>query len=662
MKFGVSGDWRGELAPYPAINNADTANLKFFVQLGDTIYADVPSPGLKDSKGVEIPQATTLEDYRAKHSEVYGLRYGQNTWGDLRASTSILTTIDDNEVYNDFAGMSPSGTGLTNDNPFYENGLQAFQEYNPISDQFYSQTGDSRIDGERKLYRYNTYGSDAATFVLDARSFRDTELPPVTNPGDLTQVGNFLAQSFNPNRTLLGRPQVEDLKKDLLRASNSGITWKFIMLSGPIQNLGVAAASDRYEGYAAERTELLKFIDDNKIKNVVFVTADFHGTIVNNLTYQTAPGQAQIPTNTWEIITGSVAYDAPFGPTVAGLFLTPQQKAFYDSLPTTSDGDSVVNDKDDFIKQAINNGLQPFGYDPIGLNNNLSQVDGLINSKLLQGDYIATHTYGWTEFNINPTTQKLTVTTYGIKPYTEAELVADPNAIINLQPQIVSQFEVEPNANNVPQASQLVFGTTDRDVVVIPSQTDGIKDLIFTGSGNDEVDTTLNTPLEGFPRGENTIHTGSGKDVIYAGNGDRIFGGSGDDEIYATDAKDYRLSGGSGNDVFHLGVNGRALGGDGDDKFFVSEGGGNLISGGAGADQFWISTGDIPKVDNKNLANTIVDFQIGTDVLGIRGQGQSFGFKDLTLTNNDIIINGNTIATLIGVNTSTLTVSNFSFV
>ncbi len=664
LKFGVSGDWRGELAPYPAISNADTANLKFFVQLGDTIYADVPSPGLKDSKGVKIPQATTLEDYRAKHSEVYSLRYGQNTWSDLRASTSILATIDDHEVYNDFAGMSPSGTGLTNDNPFYENGLQSFQEYNPISDQFYSQTGDNKIDGERKLYRYNTYGSDAAIFVLDARSFRDTELLPVTNLGDLTQVGNFLAQSFNPNRTLLGRPQVEDLKKDLLRANNNGITWKFIMLSGPIQNLGVAAASDRYEGYAAERTELLKFIDDNKIKNVVFVTADFHGTIVNNLTYQTAPGQAQIPTGAWEIITGSVAYDAPFGPTVAGLFLTPQQKAIYNSLPATNDVDSTVNDKDDFIKQSVNSSLQAFGYDPIGLNNNLSQADGLINSKLIQGDYIATHTYGWTEFNIDPVTQKLSVTTYGVKPYTEAELVANPTAVINLEPQIVSQFEVNPDANNVPQASQLVFGTTGDDVVLAPSQTDGIKDLIFTGGGKDVVDISLDTPLAGFPRGENTVYTGSSKDVIYAGNGDRIFGGSGDDEMYATDAKNYRLSGGSGNDVFHLGVNGRALGGDGDDKFFVTEGGGNLISGGAGADQFWIATGDIPRVENKkkNVANSIVDFQMGIDVLGINGQGQSFGFKDLTLTNNDIIINGNTIATLIGVNTSTLTVSNFSFV
>jgi hypothetical protein len=113
--------------------------------------------------------------------------------------------------------------------------------------------------------------------------------------------------------------------------------------------------------------------------------------------------------------------------------------------------------------------------------------------------------------------------------------------------------------------------------------------------------------------------------------------------------------------VFYLGTNGRALGGDGEDKFFVTEGGGNLISGGAGADQFWITTGDIPSVDNKNVANTIVDFQIGIDVLGISGQGSNFGFNNLTLTNNDIIINGNKVATLTGINTSTLTASNFAF-
>ncbi|KRH96712.1 calcium-binding protein [Cylindrospermopsis sp. CR12] len=218
-------------------------------------------------------------------------------------------------------------------------------------------------------------------------------------------------------------------------------------------------------------------------------------------------------------------------------------------------------------------------------------------------------------------------------------------------------FLIAPKANLV-QDTQLFFGTSSDDTIVSGTPGfGGINDVLFTGAGNDKVD----SPTAGALAGGNNVFTGSGKDVIDVADGDRIFGGSGNDEIFATDAKDYRLSGGSGNDDFYLGANGRALGGDGDDKFFVSEGGGNVISGGAGADQFWIATGDIPKVDNKNVANTIVDFQIGTDVLGIRGQVQGFGFKDLTLTNNDIIINGNTIATLIGVNTSTLTASNFVF-
>ncbi len=595
LKFGVSGDWRGELAPYPAVSNADDANLKFFVELGDTIYADVASPAVKNPDGTEKKQVITVDEYRAKQAEVYSQKYGENTLGDLRAATSIFATIDDHEVYNDFGGKVPTnynatltgdqelqkvttaatgtaslevshannyidysltvkgldfgtflgitpqtaataddvtgmhihraargangsvvfdpkkndqefkstinqdgsvtftgrwdsvdgltstllnsfetvksgadtnlyfnvhtttnpggeirgqivaGANLTNDSAVYENGLQAFQEYNPISDQFYGATGDSSTAEERKLYRYNTFGSDAATFVLDARSFRDPGLTDVANIGDATQVTKFLTDSFNPNRTMLGKVQLDDLKRDLIQAQKDGITWKFIMLSQPIQNLGVAIAADRYEGYAAERTEILKFINDSKISNAVFVTADFHGTLVNNLTYQLAPGQAQIPTRAFEIITGSVAYDAPFGPTVGNFFLTPEQKAFYNSLPVANDGDSTVNDRDDFIKQVVNGGINALGYDPVGLNNNLAVANGLIDANLLQGDYVATHTYGWTEFNIDQATQKLTVTTYGIDPYTRQEVEGNPAAISSRQPKIVSQFEVTAN-------------------------------------------------------------------------------------------------------------------------------------------------------------------------------------------------------------------------
>ncbi|MFM6121657.1 MAG: alkaline phosphatase, partial [Sphaerospermopsis kisseleviana] len=90
---------------------------------------------------------------------------------------------------------------------------------------------------------------------------------------------------------------------------------------------------------------------------------------------------------------------------------------------------------------------------------------------------------------------------------------------------------------------------------------------------------------------------------------------------------------------------------------YVQEGGGNLISGGAGVDQFWIVNGDLPAA-----ANTILDFSMGTDVLGIAGQGAGFGFDDLTLTGNSIAIGATTVAILNGVNTATLTAANFAFV
>ncbi|MEA5504628.1 5'/3'-nucleotidase SurE [Halotia wernerae UHCC 0503] len=707
LTFGVSGDWRGELAPYPAISNADEANLKFFFEFGDTIYADFPSPGLKNPDGTEKAQATTLEDYRAKQAEVYSDRYGKNTWEDLRASTSILATIDDHEVVNDFQGGENLATasaadqalygatsGLVNDSPLYENGLQAFQEYNPISDQFYGQTGDARTDGERKLYRYNTYGSDAATFVLDARSFRDPELSAITNPNDPAQVADYLGKSFNSERTLLGSQQIEDLKRDLLQAKNDGITWKFIMVPEPIQNLGVVAASDRFEGYAAERTEILKFINDNNISNVVFVAADIHGTLVNNLTYQLAPGQSQIATSAFEISTGSVAFDAPFGPTVAD-FLTPDQKAFYDSLPIANDADSLPNDKDDFIKQAINAGLNPLGYDPIGLNNNLSQADGLINAKLLQGDYVATQTYGWTKFDIDPQTQKLTVTTYGIEPYTREELAANPSVVTNRQPKIVSQFEVDPakkldiqfgSSNNLKPGQTLFTG--DRADIVEATRGNTIMtgngdDTVFvgsdssvsTGNGSDRVFVGANSLAK-----NTTVNGGAGNDqltVVEANGSNNLFGEAGDDKLEVIEGSRQFLYGGSGNDTLKSGGNNNRLyggsgddilfsnihdslfGGDGDDILFAGQGGSNRLSGGAGADQFWIANASLPT--SKNI---ITDFKAGIDVMGIGGIGIN-EFSALTLLQqcNDTLVKIGTteLVSLVGITSTSLTANDFIF-
>jgi glycerophosphoryl diester phosphodiesterase len=198
-----------------------------------------------------------------------------------------------------------------------------------------------------------------------------------------------------------------------------------------------------------------------------------------------------------------------------------------------------------------------------------------------------------------------------------------------------TMFGVTPEFAASQQATQVVSGTTGADILIAGAANttfDGINDTVFTGAGNDEIEAqTVSSPIAG----RNRIDSGSGNDTIFAGNNDVVFGSSGNDYLEARDVSGYRLSGGVGDDTFYLGSNGRALGGDGKDKFYVSLGGGNLISGGAGADQFWIVNAELPKA-----ANTVLDFQKGTDVIGVLGISSS----SLTLN----VLNGNTEIGLLG--------------
>jgi hypothetical protein len=216
------------------------------------------------------------------------------------------------------------------------------------------------------------------------------------------------------------------------------------------------------------------------------------------------------------------------------------------------------------------------------------------------------------------------------------------------------------NADLVPVvpkgAASLVAGTASADNLIagVTPGFDGINNIVFTGAGNDIID----IPVAGAAAGNNRIDAGGGDDTIYVVNKDRVFGSAGDDIIDATDAKDYRISGGAGNDTLFLGANGRGLGDDGNDQLFVGSGGSNILSGGAGADQFWIANAELP-----GAANTILDFQIGTDVIGIQG-AKSLGISattiGLTQVGADTAINfgGQTLAVLTGIQASSLTPTN----
>ena len=465
LSFGVSSCFRGDMRPFVSIKNVPDRDLDAFVALGDTAYADSP---LTCGRG----SATTLDKFRCRHQEVYSELNSQadNMFARARASTAFFAAIDDHEVINDFQG----GAALTVDCPddyttcnmcapeypncnlfnetlFFKNGLQAFTEYNPIRDgeeALYPQSSHDRDQGwagKRKLYRYRTFGKDAALFMLDARSFRQ-------EPATLAYA----------ERTMLGSKQVDDLKNDLLDAQSKGITWKFVLVPEPIQNLGLPGAKDRFEGYAYERGVILDFIQSECIANVVFVSGDIHGTIANNLTYKRTKLERLRYSASWEISTGPVAYDPQLGPTLMGESV---QRWINTELTNLGwlEGKIVVpalevykawsrERQDETITAVMDSILTARGYPLTGLNPEHPHGPGLLKlgrlfpssskipATLSEGSsYLAANTFGWTEFDIDAATQKLTVTTYGVTGAEIRDGVPSPHPI-------VSQFEVTPGA------------------------------------------------------------------------------------------------------------------------------------------------------------------------------------------------------------------------
>jgi len=265
---------------WEVLDAARQENGDFFVYLGDTIYSDSSNrPG---------GPATTLNDYR----DAYKLQRTYANLTNLQTSTSTYALMDDHEIQNDYDGQ-------TVDPARYAAGRQAFLENNPIRE-----TGlphDPSCAGD-PLYRTYKWGADVEVFVLDQRSCRSADvaafcggdlgptLPPAVRqsfPFSLflspNPIPGCLAAINDPNRTMLGPVQKAQFKNDLL---NSTATQKLVISELAFQQF-YALPYDRWEGYAAERSELLNFIRNNGVENVAFLTTDNHGTLQNQVSIDT---------------------------------------------------------------------------------------------------------------------------------------------------------------------------------------------------------------------------------------------------------------------------------------------------------------------------------------------------------------------------------------
>jgi alkaline phosphatase D len=258
-------------------------DLDFVVCLGDYIYAETQETGPtavrtdRIGRPGRVPavarEAVTLDDYRAK----YRLYRSDPALRRVHARFPTVMLWDDHEVQDNYAGGERDG-GLSPRRRFSlrreRNAYKAFFEAMPYS----PPVGD-------RVYRSLRFGRTVDLIVMDQRQYRANQ--PC---GDAIAVP---CPELPQPRAFLGRTQM-DWVKTQLRASQAA--WKVManevmMMPAKLPN-GAFALFDSWQGYPAEREELLAFIQSNGIADVVFVTGDIHSFLAGDVRTALGAGES----------------------------------------------------------------------------------------------------------------------------------------------------------------------------------------------------------------------------------------------------------------------------------------------------------------------------------------------------------------------------------
>ncbi|WP_170134850.1 malectin domain-containing carbohydrate-binding protein [Acuticoccus kandeliae] len=185
-------------------------------------------------------------------------------------------------------------------------------------------------------------------------------------------------------------------------------------------------------------------------------------------------------------------------------------------------------------------------------------------------------------------------------------------------------------------------------------------DLISGRTGQDVLDGGRGQDTLQGGRGDDSIAGGSGDDLVRGGQGaDDLSGDEGDDLMTGLAGGD-GIHGGRGDDTLAGGDGDDVLEGEAGDDLLRGEAGDDFLRGGSGADRMSGGTGeDIFAIAVGPGGDIIVDFELGADRIGLEG-GLRFG--DLSFDGAHISVDGEIIATLRGVDTSSLSYLDFVLV
>jgi alkaline phosphatase D len=311
--WGINTAWGG-MRIYETMRQR---NPLFFIHSGDTIYADGPIAAQVVAEGGQIwnnivtPEvskvAETLDEFRG--------RYRYNLLDEnLRCFNAGVPQIwqwDDHEVVNNWSDAKD----LSGDARYTEKnvplliarGARAFLEYAPMRP--------FDVSESQRVYRKYSYGPLLELFVIDMRSYRG---PNTAN----------LQAAPSSQTAFLGREQLDWLKVGL---EESRAVWKVVAADMPLGlNVGdgprwEAVANGEHgspKGRELEFVELLSHLKRQKVRNVVWLTADVHYCAAHY--YDPAKAAFRDFDGFWEFVSGPLnagsfgpnSLDGTFGPQV----------------------------------------------------------------------------------------------------------------------------------------------------------------------------------------------------------------------------------------------------------------------------------------------------------------------------------------------------------
>jgi alkaline phosphatase D len=313
--WGINEAWGG----YRTYEAMRRTSPDFFIHSGDQIYADGPIPAEKTLEDggtwknvtteAKSKVAETLDEFRGNFA------YNLLDANKRRFATEVpfLVQWDDHETRNNWYPEQILGDArykVKSASLLSARARQAMLEYNPMR-------FDAR-DPER-IYRAFRYGPSLDVFMLDERSYRGPNSPNVQ-------------KTLDAESAFLGRTQMDWLKASL---KGSKATWKAIASDMPISlvvpDLNPDVPKGTFEAWAngddgapsgreLEVAELLSFIKANRIRNVVWFTADVHYAQATR--FEPSKAQFQDFDPFWEFVAGAInagtygpnALDKTFGP------------------------------------------------------------------------------------------------------------------------------------------------------------------------------------------------------------------------------------------------------------------------------------------------------------------------------------------------------------